>query len=256
MRLHLFEFGDQPWLPRPLRDAMTLYLRTVYQTTQLPALWAAKIGEVLRQTGDTRIVDLGSGAAGPIPLVAAELAKMGSPVRITLTDLQPNAGATPSSPNITYWPEPVDARAVPPALPGLRTMFAFFHHMRPPDARRILSGAAADRCAICVFEATSRSAPAIASSLVIPLLVLLLTPRIRPLSLFQLAFTYLIPILPLLIFWDGLVSHLRSYTGEEVAAMAASLETPGYCWQTGVIPMRGLPEGLVYVAGYPVRQGD
>jgi hypothetical protein len=253
MRLHLFEFGDQPWLPRPFRDAMTLYLRAVYGTTQLPALWAAQIAAVLRQTADTSIVDLGSGAAGPIPLVAAELAKMGHPVRVTLTDLQPNSRTGTPAPNITYWPAPVDARAVPAELSGLRTMFAFFHHLSPADAHRILADAAEKRRAICIFEGTSRSAPAIVSSLAIPLIVLLLTPTIRPVSLFQLVFTYLIPVLPVLIFWDGLVSHLRTYTRDELASMYASLETPGYRWEVGSMPVKGLPGGLPYLTGHPVR---
>jgi len=32
----------------------------------------------------------------------------------------------------------------------------------------------------------------------------------------QILFTYVVPILPLLIFWDGLVSQLRTYSVQEL----------------------------------------
>jgi hypothetical protein len=152
---------------------------------------------------------------------------------------------------MTYWPEPVDAREVPLSLPGLRTMFASFHHFKPADARKILGGAAHQRTAICVFEATSRTATAIASAVLIPLFVLLLTPTIRPVSAAQLVFTYLIPLLPLLIFWDGLVSHLRTYSPEELIGLTKSIDSRGYRWSTGTIPIPGLPTGVPWLIGIP-----
>ena len=79
-------------------------------------------------------------------------------------------------------------------------MFALFHHFHPEAAQSNLRDAFQNRRPICVFEATSRSAPAIATAILIPLPVLLLTPRVRPLSWTQILFTYLLPILPLLIF--------------------------------------------------------
>jgi hypothetical protein len=252
MRLHLFEFEDQSWMPSRLRDAMTLYLASVYKRTRLPSLWAEKIAAAMKLTAETRIVDLGSGAAGPMPLVAAELRKLGCSFQLTLTDLYPNRRVMALPNDIQYWPDPVDAREVPPGLPGLRTMFSSFHHFKPGDARKILAGAARERSAICIFEATSRNAPTIASAVLIPLFVLFLTPTIRPLSVLQLVFTYLIPVLPLLIFWDGLVSHLRTYSPDELTGMTRDIDAPGYRWTVGTIPLPGLPRGLPLLIGSPV----
>src|SRR6185436_4078426 len=98
----------------------------------------------------------------------------------------------------------------------VRTMFSAFHHFQPQGARRILADAFQRRRAICVFEATARTPAAIASTLLIPFFVLALTPLVRPLSWTQILFTYIIPILPLLIFWDGLVSQLRTYSVDEL----------------------------------------
>jgi hypothetical protein len=251
-RLHLFEFEDQPWFPARLRAAMTSYLAATYRITPFPKLWAVQIARVLEECKLEEIVDLGSGSAGPLPLVAAELEKLGHRVRVTLTDLYPNPASLRLGELIAYWPEPVNATCVPAALPGLRTMFAAFHHFEPKLARSILRDAFEQRRAICVFEGSARTPAAIAGTLLIPLLVLALTPTIRPVSLFQILFTYLPPILPVLIFWDGLVSQLRTYTVEELRELTAGLKSRQYRWTAGSLRVAGLPAAVPYLVGCPV----
>jgi hypothetical protein len=206
-RAHLFEFDDQPWFPSSLRGAMTSYLAAAYRITPFPKLWAERVSKLLHKDGVNEIVDLGSGAGGPIALVLDELTTRGFKISATLTDLYPNTQFRPSTNARTrYWAEPVDATSVPLALTGIRTMFAVFHHFPPEAARRMLRDAFDGRRSICIFEGSSRTPAAIATTVLIPLLVLALTLRIHPVSWRQILFTYLVPILPLLIFWDGLVS--------------------------------------------------
>jgi len=253
-RFHLFEFEDQAWFPDRLRAAMTSYLSATYRITPFPKLWAEHLAPVLEECGLDEMVDLGSGSAGPIPLVVNELEKLGKTVSVTLTDLYPNPAAVPGGISVLkYWPEPVDATRVPPSLSGVRTMFASFHHFEPRAAHEILRDAFEQRRPICIFEATSRTPAAIVTTLLIPLLVLLLTPTIRPVRVFQIFFTYLVPILPLLIFWDGLVSQLRTYTAEEFSELTADLKSPEYRWAYGLIRVPGLPAGVPYLIGSPVR---
>ncbi|MBZ5608384.1 MAG: hypothetical protein LAP38_09005 [Acidobacteriia bacterium] len=227
------------------------YLATTYGITPFPKLWADRIAKLLSKDDVAEIVDLGSGAGGPVVRVLKELEARGLRVRVTLTDLFPNANAARESPSIRYWPEPVDATHVPSALTGTRTMFAAFHHFRPDAARRILRDALEHRRAICIFEATSRTPAAIASALLIPLLVLVLTPVVRPVSWVQILFTYLVPILPLLIFWDGLVSQLRTYSVEELEEFTRDLQSPDYRWEAGLIEIPRLPAGVPYLIGRP-----
>lgn len=151
--------------------------------------------------------------------------------------------------------------AAPAELAGLRTMFASFHHFAEDDARRILADAVGRGVPVCVFEGTSRTGPAIASSLLIPLLVFLLTPAVRPVSLWRLAFTYLIPVLPMLIFWDGLVSHLRTYSAGEMLRMGRECG-PRYRWRRGEVRLSKAAR-LPYLIGMPggargssTRSGD
>jgi hypothetical protein len=245
-RLHLFEFHEQSWFPKKLRDALTAYLCAAYRISPLPKLWAEQIAEVLTSSGLNKIVDLCSGSGGPLAIVAEELKKSGLSPGIVLTDLYPNPSASGS---FKYWPEAVDATEVPAALDGVRTMFAAFHHFRPEAARRILQDAFDHRRPMCIFEATSRTPVSVLSALIIPLVVLLVTPLIRPVTLFQLFFTYLVPIIPILIFWDGLVSNLRTYSPDELIEFTRTLDSPDYSWKSGLVQAGRMPVGLPYLTG-------
>jgi hypothetical protein len=63
-RLHVFEFGDQPWFPQVLRDAETWYLAAAYRFLPLPRVWAEKIATVFRRGELNEILDLCSGSGG------------------------------------------------------------------------------------------------------------------------------------------------------------------------------------------------
>ena len=256
MRTHLFEWEDQAWFPASLRAAMTSYLAATYGITPFPSLWAVHLGKLMSRDVVTEIVDLGSGSGGPVGRVVKELGERGFKTRITLTDLYPNASGVDIPPDgagsIRYWPAPVDATSVPAELSGIRTMFASFHHFQPEPARRILRDAFEQRRAICIFEATSRTPGAITSTVLIPFLVLVLTPIVRPLSWVQILFTYLLPILPLLIFWDGLVSQLRTYSVRELQEFTRDLESSSYRWEAGLIAVPHTPVGVPYLVGRPL----
>jgi len=247
LRIHLFEFEDQPWFPRRLRQAMQSYLAVAYRVTPLPKLWAEQLASLMTRGQKNDLLDLASGAAGPVPMILDELHRLGFHVQVTLTDRFPNPAASP----LPYWPEPVDARHVPANLCGIRTMFASFHHFQPDDARGILRDAFERRIPICVFEATSPTAAA--TAILIPILVLVLTPMVRPFSWMQILFTYLIPILPILIFWDGLVSHLRTYSVAELRELTRDLKSPDYAWQMGKLQPGGAPFGVPYLIGRPAH---
>lgn len=254
-RIHLFEWEDQPWCPRALRDAGTAYLRVAARVSGQTAKLSPKLVETLDRTGETRIVDLCSGGGGPLPELVATLVSQGRDVRATLTDLYPNRAAfasVASDPRVTVWDAPVDATAVPDALPGLRTLFNSFHHLRPAAAKAVLADAARSNRPIAVFELVGRTPPMLLGMVFSPIGVLLLMPLTRPLRPAALIFTYLIPLLILLVLWDGIVSCLRVYSPRELAEMTASIDAPpGYTWDIGTIPMG--PPGMraTYLIGRP-----
>ena len=251
----MFEFGDQPWLPSLLRDAETAYMSAGYRLLPLSQRWAEKISTVLRLDKPAEILDLCSGSGGAMDLIVKDLEKRGFDVRVQLSDLYPNRSATVRE-QISWLPAPVDATRVPPELAGVRTMFSAFHHFRPDAAKGILRDAFDHRRPICIFESGQGTLIGVAMTLLIPVNVLALMPFARPFRWGYLLFTDLIPLMPLIIFWDGIVSMLRIYSPERMTELTGDMVATDYSWEIGRIAVNFIPGGLPYLIGKPTASGD
>jgi len=256
-RRHAFELADQPGCPRFLREGLRAYLSHAEATMRPYDGALAALRRAFARSGAERVVDLCSGAGGPwLPLLASWDKEGDAPAEIRLSDMQPSESAwreaqLVSRGRIRAWPEPVDARAVPKELEGFRTLFAAFHHFRPDEAEAILRDAVERRQGIAIFEPTERSPRAVALACLSWLFVMLLTPGIRPRRVQRLLFTYLIPLIPLLITFDGVVSCLRTYTPDELGEMAARAGGGSYDWEIGQAPYPGFPIPVTYLIGVP-----
>ncbi len=101
-----------------------------------------------------------------------------------------------------------------------------------------------------VFEAEERDWKHVLQFLFSPINVLLVTPFIRPFRWGRLLFTYLIPIVPLFVLWDGVVSALRTYTLAEMLEMTEAVDPEGrYHWEIEKVTLG--PIRLPYLLGYP-----
>lgn len=235
---------------------MTDFLGFLMETFE-PYRGAAPIlGHALDALRTHEIVDLCSGGGGPwLDLVRRIPAPGGSPLHVRLTDRYPNHAAYArlrgaSGGVIDGEPEPVSADALPARLDGFRTLFTALHHFRPADARAILADAVRARRGIAAFEVTRRTPLALLAMLFLPLLVLLCTPFIRPFRWSRLLWTYLLPVLPLAVWFDGTVSCLRTYSPTELRALVADLQE-GYEWQIGTVRSAPLPSRVTVLVGLP-----
>jgi hypothetical protein len=253
-RAHAFEIHELAGCPPLVRRLATDYLHTVGRVFRAFEPIEPLLAAALRASGQNQIVDLCSGGTGPIIELAEGVRRRhGVEARVVLSDLFPNhaafaAAAARTSLTVVGEPEPVDARRVPARLEGVRTLFDCFHHFRPADARGILRDAAERRAPLLIVEATERSFGAVLGMLLfVPLLVLVLTPFVRPFRLWRLLLTYVVPIAVPLIVFDGVVSCLRSYTEEELRELTSGLENESYRFQVGSLKARA--GRLTYVLG-------
>ncbi|WP_233808108.1 class I SAM-dependent methyltransferase [Paraburkholderia sp. HP33-1] len=255
-RLHLLEIEDEPWCPRAIRDGATDWLHFLANAHKGFNVISVKLREAMRRVGSDRIVDLCSGGGGPWQTLAPLLAQSGC-VTVQLTDFYPNRAAhervsAASTARVTYVSEPVDAMDVPSGFDGVRTMFNAFHHFRPHDARAILADAVAKRRAIVIVEGADHRLLGILFILLMPLMMLALTPLIRPFRWSRLGLTYVLPVIPLLCLFDGIVSMLRIYNPDELREMVASIpDEQSFEWDIGTQPVHGSPLGLTYLVGVP-----
>lgn len=234
---------------------MTDVMRLLHRLLKTEEIFAPKLCEIVKITGITEILDLCSGSGGPFPELAMELKKIyGIPVKVSLSDLYPGRTVSPdivrSYPDITYISQSIDASYIPFESKSIRTMFLGFHHMPEHKAKSILYDAYVKGDPICIFEISERSWRGILMSIFVPVIILLFTPCIKP-KLSRLLFTYVIPLIPLMMTWDGFVSQLRTYSVEELMEMTAHMHGNGYSWDIGTINNAWLPLKLPYIAGIP-----
>lgn len=251
-RMHLFEFEDQSWFPDFLRNYMTDFLQFLTNKSKLFKPAIPMLDQLLRDSGEAQIIDLGSGGGGGLLWIAEELQLKHPELQIMMTDLYPNIKAFEYTSNkndmFSFREESVDARKVPDSLKGLRTQFLSLHHFRPEEAKAILQNAVDSKSNIAIFEGQERSIGSILAMIFSPVSVWLVTPFIKPFSVGRIIFTYLIPLVPLFVFWDGIVSSLRTYSVKEMENLVADLkEGELYEWNIGRVASG--PGVNLYVTG-------
>ncbi len=256
-RYQLFEFEDLPWFPDMLRQSMMDFLRFAISKIYIYQPVIPLMQEALAHTKQPGILDLGSGGGGGIMGIQRDLSKqLGYNVPVTLSDKYPNLPAfalieAQTNGAITFIAEPIDATNVPAHFASFRTVFSAFHHFKPSLAQAILKDAAQKKVPIGIFEGASKSWWEIALVLtVFPFVILAVTPFIKPLRLSRFIFTYIVPVLPLCIMWDGLVSILRLYSPAMLLELTGSFPTQGYIWKAGKV-RHWSGAKVIYLIGYP-----
>lgn len=118
--------------------------------------------------------------------------------------------------------------------------------------QKILQNAVDNNAPILIVEAQERNMANVLKNAFSPIMVLLTAPFISPFNIGRLIFTYLIPIVPLLILWDGVVSVLRTYTIEEMKGMTKELNNRlAYNWE--IKKIEDGPITLLYLLGFPKK---
>ncbi len=253
-RIQYIEIEDLTWFPAFLRNPMTDFLQFVANKMNVYQAIIPMLSDLVHKQGSNQIVDIASGGGGGLLRIVEELEKSTPSLEVTLTDFYPNIPAfkrtQAQNKRFKFYEKSVDARNVPSELKGLRSMFLSFHHFNPNDAKEILSNAVKSNQPIAIFEIQDRSLPSLIAMLFSPISTLVFTPFIRPFSLSRLVFTYLIPILPLLILHDGIVSSLRTYSPAEMDELI--LQVPNHTnfdWKTEKI--KGKSGFVIYLTGIP-----
>lgn len=112
-----------------------------------------------------------------------------------------------------------------------------FHRLKSGDDLEFLKNLAANHDGILIGEGNNKSMrQVIGMTIIVPLFVLLTTPFIKPFRLSRLFWTYLIPVMPLMIVWDGIATLFRLHTPEELMSLAERTDRGDFEWRSGKLP--------------------
>ena len=268
-RIQLFEFEDQSWFPDRFRIALTKLIAVLHKITGLSDIVVNELSQIIKITGEKEIIDLGSGAGGPMPEVFQQLKENGIDIKVTLSDLFPNEKFVrefnaESVEGISYSDKPIDATHLECAPKGLKTFFNSFHHMPPEMAKKIFHSAQASNEPIFIYEMANNKIPLLIWLLLLPIsliilfvMVLFMTPFVKKLTWDQVVFTYLIPIIPIAYAWDGQASLPRIYSHDDVQLLIGERSsTEKYKWIIADAQSEKGKKMGYYIFGYPVNSVD
>ncbi len=264
-RIQLFEFEDFNWFPVWIRSSMTNLLAVLHKILGTKDVLVNLLATIRAKHYFSKVVDMGSGSGGIMPDVIQELNKNNNkPIALLLTDLYPNKQSITyineqHTEHIKYSANSLNATNLKQAPKGLKTMVNSFHHMPPKSAKQILKSAQDNKEPILIYELAENKMPLLLWWILLPIslvilfvMALFMTPFSKPLSIKQLIFTYLIPIIPVFYAWDGQASMPRMYTFNDVNELLEDLEAPLlYFWE---IKSATKPNGKkvgYYILGLP-----
>lgn len=241
-----------PYLRMRIQDALTeVWNFDTSLRGRTPARIAASV--LIHDLGDAlpdyTFIDFCAGGGGPTPSIAnavnADLRQRDlPPVDFILTDLHPNVDAwervAEKNPYVKYDGRSVDASRAPDKLvkraDGRKVFRLFnlaFHHFDDPLARDILRDTVDTSHGFAIIELQDRSLASAFATLLLGIGTFLTAPYFgwkwrSPLSLF---FTYVIPIIPFVLVFDGYVSSIRTRTPDEVEALLRSCGADAGDWE-------------------------
>jgi hypothetical protein len=254
-RIQLFEFEDQPWFPQVIRAYMQDHLTFMAGRTPRPYQgFVMKLKSAMERLHQRELLDLCSGSGGPARVIVQLLRSQGLEANGRVSDLFPNLDAYRYLEKATEGAvrgvdDPVDATNVPMELRGFRLVANGFHHLPPQQAIKVLADAVAKQQGIAVVEMVNRSILAFLSVGIGTILTFLAAPFIKPFRFSRLFFTYLIPLIPLCLLWDGIVSCLRVYSPAELQDLVSRINTNDYEWDIGALRLG--PGVVTYLIGIP-----
>ncbi|POS82556.1 hypothetical protein EPUL_005889, partial [Erysiphe pulchra] len=260
-RIQFFEITDQEWFPKYLRERIQSCL-TFFWTLKIPLLQESSAAQLVAQTlcrilvdaGRYRYVDFCAGAGGPTPTIEQELnlqlashysftaKKNGTkaPAHFVLTDLHPHipewTRISKHAENISFIPESVDATCAPPSVKSNdeQKIFRFFnlsfHHFDDQIATDILRNSFKTADGFGIFELQDRTFSSMIIIATMGLILLLATPFYFWRSPGHLFFSYVAPILPIVVVIDGWISCLRTRTSREVLDLIEKCGAPLEDW--------------------------
>jgi hypothetical protein len=228
-----------------------------------PASLAALILHPLLESGGSApstVVDFCSGAGGPVPAIAHELnallAASGSgPVRFLLTDLRPNLASWREAQHdsggvVGFVAEPVDATLplgrvdLGEGDPGQRKGRVFglyclaFHHFGDDAAKAVLHRTMDAFDGFAIVELQDRRLSSLVLMAVHLVFVLMFSVVWFWRDPLHLLLTYVVPVFPTIMLFDGCVSALRTREFPEVMALIDGVSNVDYDKVTGVYTAR------------------
>lgn len=231
-RFHSFEFCDQSWVKGIVREAFMDCLEAIYRSFGPYEKNFTTLALEAKTKGT--IIDLATGNAAPILTFLKFLEKKGKAsgkdatiqnLTVIATDLYPHLESWQTiqkkHPFFSFKEQPFDAIRQKEDIPCVYTMFSAFHHFNEDQAVEIITSKVSETSDLMIFEMTPRDYLANYAWLPFAMPFFMLSSLFaRKLKFGKILISMIVPIVPAMVIFDGLMSNLRTYTRPELEVLA------------------------------------
>lgn len=225
-RFHLFEFCDQAWLSGSLRQAYLDCLNFLHGAAKPYSHVPQPYSQWARDAGHPQVLDLASGGGAQISNLIENAQKDAITLPcIILSDLFPSPERWKNLINdygiksVGCINEPVSIEHIGHDDIKLLSICTALHHLKPDQVKALFSDVALCRDGLIALEMVQRNWLHVISGL---FLVFMCLPAPFFASQFKFSkflFTTIIPVVPIMASFDGVVSALRCYKPDELIAL-------------------------------------
>lgn len=246
-RYQLFEFCDQPWLTGIWREGLIDCLNNIHRFLQPYRHITPVLQDWARRNNVELLLDIGSGGGEQIATLLNQKGMLSNKkLKFVLSDLYPQVANYVHLKNhygqgiIDYLGYSVPVTDIPKKFRYL-SVFSAFHHFPPHVAADILNEVAKNRDGICIIEFTERNWISLFSMIPAFLFNLLAPITASKFRLSKLLFGTFVPVIPLIVCFDGMISVLRSYKADELLSMLPDRVKNEFAVEHGSVPWGYVP---------------
>mgnify|MGYP001796717006 CR=1 FL=1 len=208
-RKQLPQINQQSCLPNHLKTLVSEFLTWFTTTIRATKPFVPFVDEALAHANIRRLNNIDIAVGAGIDAVKPYLATDIEVVNLSLETFDPN-------------------------LEGAYSFFNCFHTLTPEDATRYLTQLAQAGKPVIVAEGNNDNWwQAVGMTVFVPLTVLLASPFVTPFRWTRLVFTYLLPVLPVIIVADGVIALFKLYNPDDLNELTAQIDVPNYTWTAG-----------------------
>jgi hypothetical protein len=247
MHLLTFEFNDSPKCPKFIRESILEVLGDSIRNAGVYDVLAPRFSRFCEDVGAREILEFGAGSGESTAVfLDAILAGTVKPPHIYISDLYPMADVMAQTcrrypAQFTAITESVDL-CNPPATPphDMRMVLSAFHHFDTEIAQSFLRDSQEKGVAVFIAEPFTKTLKSF-----FPLFIHGFTSLARngifarKMRGLKFLFTFLVPLIPMCLLWDGLISMIRMYDERGFQEIVDSLpkSKQDYKWHYVEVPV-------------------
>lgn len=226
-RKQILQIINSNYCPRLIKKLVSEFLSWFVLKTNATKAFLPVINDVLHRSNTKSIVNLELDIGAGINTVQPFLAK-----NITVKSLLKHNWNTHNK--------------------GVYTFVNCFHQLPVNKAKQHIEAIVKSDNPIVVVEGNNDSLwQIIGMTIFVPLTVLLTSVFVKPFQWTRILFTYLIPILPIIIMVDGCIALLKLYNPSDLKTLVSSIDySKKYSWDIGKKP-NGRGGKIIYLKGMP-----